>query len=107
MDEISKQHRKRLRTIGHQLKPIVTVAQKGLTSNVVDELQRALTDHELIKVKVVVGDRDANAMAVQEIERLLPATCIQKIGHIALLYRASKTPDPKLSNILRLGKTSF
>ena len=103
MDEISKQHRKKLRTIGHQLKPIVTVAQKGLTDNVVDELQRALADHELIKVKVIVGDRDANAMTIREIERSLPATCIQKIGHIALLYRAAKDPDPKLSNVIRLG----
>ena len=45
--------RKQFRSIAHHLKPIVTVADKGLTANVVAELSRALQDHELIKVKVV------------------------------------------------------
>ena len=46
---------KQLRTIGHKLKPIVTVAGNGITDGVVNELERALTDHELIKIKLAVG----------------------------------------------------
>ena len=48
---------KQLRAIGHKLKPVVTVAGNGLSDNVLQEIQRALADHELIKIKVSDGDR--------------------------------------------------
>ncbi len=43
---------RQLRAIGHKLKPVVTVAQNGISEGILLELQRALTDHELIKVKI-------------------------------------------------------
>lgn len=98
---ISAQDKKRFRTIGHSLKPIVTVAQKGLTENIKAELNRALNDHELIKVKVAVESRESKEVLVKEIQSAVSAECIQKIGHVLLLYRPAKKPDPKLSNILR------
>ena len=49
---MSKQDTKQLRAIGHKLKPVVTVAGKGLTDTVVEEINRALSDHELIKVNL-------------------------------------------------------
>ena len=51
---ISSADKKYLRSLGHQLKPVVTVAGNGLTESVVAELDRALSDHELIKVKLAV-----------------------------------------------------
>ena len=48
---------RQLRAQAHSLKPVVTVAGKGLAPSVLEELDRALNDHELIKVKVAVGDR--------------------------------------------------
>ena len=50
---------RQLRAIGHKLKPVVTVAGNGLSDAVRLELDRALEDHELIKVKLAVGDRSA------------------------------------------------
>ena len=55
---INNADKKRFRQIGHDLKPIVTIAQKGLTENILLEVKRALNDHELIKIKVVGADRD-------------------------------------------------
>ena len=43
---------RQLRAIGHKLKPVVTISQAGLTDGVSFELDRALRDHELIKVKI-------------------------------------------------------
>jgi len=102
VNELTKKQSKQLRKIGHQLKPIVTVAQKGLTENVISELERALTDHELIKVKIVAGDRIENGNIINEIELKLSTCCVQKVGHIALLYRPSNNSNPKLSNLLRI-----
>ena len=51
MTTYSQQDKKRFRTIGHQLRPVITVGNKGLTEQLMQELERALTDHELIKIK--------------------------------------------------------
>ena len=101
---VTAQDKKHFRSIGHSLKPIVTVAQKGLTENIKSELNRALNDHELIKVKVAVESRESKEALVKEIQSAVSAECIQKIGHVLLLYRPAKNPDPKLSNLLRNTK---
>ena len=98
---ISSADRKYLRQLGHQLKPIVTVARNGLNDNVLLEIDRALCDHELIKVKVVVGDREAKQRLIGDICEHCNAQLIQSIGHIALIYRKAEKPNPRLSNLLR------
>lgn len=93
--------RKQLRTIAHGLSPAVTLAQKGLTENVGKELERALRQHELIKVKIVAADREARKEIIAEICESTGAELVQSIGNIAVLFRAAEKPDPKLSNLLR------
>ncbi|MGM0633575.1 MAG: YhbY family RNA-binding protein [Pseudomonadota bacterium] len=95
---------KTLRTIAHSLHPLVTVAEKGLSDNVRQEIGRALHDHELIKVRVLVGDRAERQRLINAICEQENATLVQRIGHVAVLYRSNPKPDPKLSNILRHKK---
>lgn len=47
--KISNEDKKQLRRLGHKINPVVTVATKGLSENVLAEINRALIDHELIK----------------------------------------------------------
>jgi RNA-binding protein len=98
---LTNDEKKHMRAIGHNLKPIVTVAGKGLHENVTTEITRGLKDHELIKVSIKVGDRDARKAISTEICAQTKAQLVQSIGHTVLLYRAAKKPDPKLSNLLR------
>ena len=49
---LSNVQRKQLRAIGHGLNPVVMVADKGLSEGVMAEMERALSDHELIKVRL-------------------------------------------------------
>ncbi|MDG0969031.1 MAG: YhbY family RNA-binding protein [Porticoccaceae bacterium] len=93
--------KKHLRRLGHNLKPVVTIASKGLTESVNLEIDRALSDHELIKLKLAVGDRDAKKTMTDEICLSHKAQLIQSIGHVLLIFRASLKPNPKLSNLLR------
>ena len=58
---------KQLRAIGHNLRPVVTVAGKGLSDTVLAELERALNDHELIKVKLAVGGRETRTAVAEEL----------------------------------------
>ena len=93
--------KKHFRTIGHNLKPVVMVADKGLTEGVVEETLRALNDHELIKVKFAIGDREAKQELIEKLVEAVGADLVQTIGKIALIHKAAKKPNPQLSNLLR------
>lgn len=92
---------RQLRALAHKLRPVVTVAGKGLSSTVLDELDRALNDHELIKVKVAVGDREQRELVIAEVCERSSAVLVQRIGNIATLLRANPQADPKKSNLHR------
>lgn len=98
---LSQDQKKRLRTIGHQLNPVVTVGDKGLSTTVLEEINRALNDHELIKVKVVTEDREDKKAIIAELITHTGATLVQTIGHIALILRKVDKPNAKLSNLKR------
>ena len=93
--------KKQYRTIGHNLNPLVTVAGNGLSEGVQLEVDRALEDHELIKVKFNVGDRTVKRALIRELCEQVQAELVQEIGNIALIFREADDPDPKLSNLLR------
>ena len=87
--------KKNLRGQAHHLKPLVTVAGKGLSETVVAEIERALNDHELIKLKLR-GDRDQRNSWMQSIAEKCKAELIQSIGQTACFYR--KNPDKPVIN---------
>ena len=93
--------RKHLRTLGHGLKPVVMIADRGVTEGVGAELERALEDHELIKVKLAIADPADRKLITGHICQNHRAELIQSIGKIILIFRAAKKPNPKLSNLLR------
>jgi len=77
--------KRNLRGQAHHLKPLVTVADKGLSDSVVTEIKRALNDHELIKVNYV-----ANVIPQQwaaSIAEMCDAELITSIGQVACFYR--------------------
>lgn len=93
--------KKSLRAIGHDLNPVVTIGGNGLNEGVIDELNRALNDHELIKIKVSVGDRDVKKEVIAEILKVTGAELAQQIGNTALLMRRNPNAKPGLSNLKR------
>ena len=101
MAALSIQERKRLRQIGHALNPVVMLGGQGLTENVIEETQRALNDHELIKVKIGGEDREARTALITEISTATGAEVVQTIGKIALLYKKAAKQNQKLSNLVR------
>ena len=100
---LSNAEKKRFRAISHTLKPSVTIAQKGLTESVAREIHRALEAHELIKIKLQVPDREKRRSIIEKICGTHQSESVQCIGHVVLLYRAAKRPDPRLSNLIRKG----
>ena len=77
-----------LRGKSHPLKPLILIGQSGLTDGVCAEAERALNDHELIKVKVRGAERLERDQMLAELARRTDSTLVQRIGHVAALYRA-------------------
>jgi len=101
MSKKANQDIKQLRTIGHKLRPVVTIAGNGLSDSVKAELERALNDHELIKLKLAVGSREARSAVTEEICASLAAQLVQSIGNVVVILRRTQKPDPRLSNLIR------
>ncbi|MDQ8997430.1 ribosome assembly RNA-binding protein YhbY [Acinetobacter soli] len=101
MAALSIQERKRLRQIGHALNPVVMIGGQGLTEGVIEETNRALNDHELIKIKIAGEDRDARTQVIDALIAETQAEVVQKIGKIALLYKKAAKQNPNLSNLVR------
>ena len=59
----------------------------GLTDGVVKELDRALTDHELVKVTARVGKRTARDAALDDLAARTSSEIVQRIGNVGVFYR--------------------
>ena len=93
--------KKAFRGVAHHLDPVVSVSDRGLSDGIIAETERALTDHELIKVKVDALQK-ADRLAITEmLAEQTQATVIQNIGKVAVLYRKNRRANPKLSNVSR------
>ena len=97
----SSKELRQLRAQAHSLKPVVTIAGKGLAPSVLEELDRALNDHELIKVKVAVGDREQRGAMIGELCAQTNAYLVQRVGNIATVLRTNPEADPRKSNLHR------
>ncbi|MEM6291184.1 MAG: YhbY family RNA-binding protein [Myxococcota bacterium] len=84
---ITSKDRAHLRSLAHDLNPLVQIGMGGVTEGVRDAVDVVLTEHELIKVRFgqnFDGDRKA---AGAELAAALGADLTQSIGRIAVLYR--------------------
>jgi RNA-binding protein len=100
---LTSTEKRRLRQVAHQLQPVVTIAERGVTDGLLEETRRALNDHEIIKARVNVADRGIR----RELGEALAARCdseiVQVIGKVWVLYRANPDADPRLSNVARFS----
>jgi putative YhbY family RNA-binding protein len=84
---LSSARRSALRAEAHKLDPVVIIGDKGLTDEVVAEIDRSLKAHELIKVRAVTDDRAARGVWMEEICARLDAHPVQAIGKVLVIYR--------------------
>jgi RNA-binding protein len=85
--ELSERQRKYLRGLGHALNPVLLIGNSGLTEAVIAEAQRALHDHELIKVKFRGAERDQRDAGLAQLATATGSMLVQRIGHTALYYK--------------------
>ena len=90
MSGLSSSQRRKLKSLAHHLEPVVMVGQKGFTENLAKAVDKALDDHELIKIRFV-DFKDEKRELTDEIVKSTESNLVGIIGNIAILYR--ENPD--------------
>jgi RNA-binding protein len=76
-----------LKARAHALEPVVHIGHAGVTEAVVAEVERALTAHELIKVRAGAADRDGREAILADITGRTDAAVVQTVGKVMVLWR--------------------
>lgn len=84
---LSTKERQHLKALAHKLKPVILVGSNGVTPAVINEINRALNDHELIKIRVQSQDRELRTQLFEDMRTASGAELVQKIGSIGVFYR--------------------
>ncbi len=92
---LTGKQRRYLRGLGHPLKPLAHLGKDGITDGVVDALDRALADHELIKVKILESASIDRHDAAEVLSSRTASEVAQVLGNTILLYRAH-AEDPEI-----------
>lgn len=92
---LTPRDRQKLKGRAHALEPVVQIGQGGVTDQVAKELDRALTAHELIKVKVSAHDRDAREALCDDIVTRTDAAEVQRVGKVLVLWRPKPDSPPE------------
>lgn len=99
MKKLTEAQKRHLRGLAHALKPNLQVGNAGVTPSVIAELGHALDHHELLKVRVRMGDRGARDDAIAELVAATGAVLLSRVGNVAVLYR----PKPDVPRIALPG----
>ena len=84
--KLSSSQKRFLRGMTHHINPVVMVGDKGLTVNVLKEIENALDHHELIKIKIRTDRATRQALSL-EIVNSCKATMVHQIGQVSCYYR--------------------
>ena len=88
---LTAKERSHLKSRAHALEPVVHIGNAGVTEAVIAEIDRALTAHELIKVRAGGQERDERAAILEKILARTGAAAVQTVGKVMVLWRPA--PD--------------
>lgn len=84
---LTNKEKQSLKAKAHKLKPVVMIGAKGLTDAVLEEIMITFDAHELIKIKVTVGDKAIRTEMIHVLVKVTDAELIAIIGNIAIVYK--------------------
>jgi RNA-binding protein len=79
--------RRALRGHGHAMSPIVQIGKAGVTGAVIKQVQQALADHELIKVKIGRECPEDRHDVAERLDAEPGISIVQMVGRVLLLYK--------------------
>lgn len=92
--ELTGKQRKHLRGLAHELRPLIHIGGKGLTPELLHQLDEALEHHELVKIKFL-DFKDEKKELTAEMESKLGCAEAGSIGHHVIVYRPAPDRDKR------------
>ena len=86
--DLTSKRRAELKAKAHDLDPVAHIGKFGVTPESLANIDKALTDHQLIKVKFI-GFKEKRMELSDEIAGATGSTIVDVIGNVAILYRDS------------------
>lgn len=87
MPALTGKQRRHLRSLGHHLEPVVQLGKQGLTDGIVAAIDQALTDHELVKVRIGTECPDDRSDVAERLAPAVKGEVAQVLGRTILVYR--------------------
>tara|TARA_Y100001970_G_scaffold50986_1_gene64572 strand:+ start:4173 stop:4463 length:291 start_codon:yes stop_codon:yes gene_type:complete len=84
---ITSKQKQFLRGLAHSLEPYIIIGKHGLSKSAIQFIDKSLSDHELIKIKIKIGDKKELAPII---ESKTSSSVVGMIGKIIILYRQSE-----------------
>ena len=84
---LTPRQRALLKSRAHALEPVVQIGQSGASDAVIGEIDRSLTAHGLIKVKLTGADRDTRRELTATICAGTGAEPVAQVGRVLILWR--------------------
>jgi RNA-binding protein len=84
---LTTRERTHLKARAHALDAMVQVGHAGVTDQLVAEVERALTAHELIKVRIGGADRHERETLGDDLAARVDAAVVHRVGKVLVLWR--------------------
>lgn len=89
--ELNNRQISHLKGLGQLLEPVVRVGNAGLSDALIASLNKALDDHELVKVKFSAL-KDQKKILSPQLAELTQSRLVTRVGNVAVLYRQQADP---------------
>ncbi|WP_281164825.1 YhbY family RNA-binding protein [Liquorilactobacillus sicerae] len=91
--KLNNQQKKWLKSTAHSLRPLIQIGKQGISEIWLEQLEKALNKRELLKVNLLPNAPVTESKAAELIEAKLPASVLQKIGHVLVVYQRSNDKE--------------
>jgi RNA-binding protein len=97
---LTAREKRLIKKLSHDLKPLIRIGKNGVTPATIANIDKALNDHELIKIKYL-EHKDQKKTLTRRITEETRSELINQIGNTATLYRESPDPQKREINLTK------
>ena len=91
---LTPREKKLIKKLSHDLKPLIRIGKNGVTPATIANIDKALTNHELIKIKYL-EHKDQKKTLTRQITEETGSELINRIGNTIVLYREGLHPQKR------------
>jgi RNA-binding protein len=91
---LTPREKKLIKKLSHDLKPLIRIGKNGVTPATIANIDKALNNHELIKIKYLEHKDQKNTLTRQITEET-GSELINRIGNTIVLYREGPHPQKR------------